>query len=406
MRIDLAFPTLPPALDGIGDHTACLAEALAAQGASVRVLTAQAEADPIPGATVERAFSLERRRGVMELVAAVQNDPPGALVVQFNQFSYGRWGLNPYLPLALYQIKRAVPNVHLAWMAHEDFVPVTSWAFAVMTLWQRAQFWALGRLADRIFFSIDPWAQKYQSWFPKTPVHHLPVGSNIPNLGLSQQQARERIGLSERPFVVGVFGSAHGSRLLEHIRQALQALRRRTQDVTLLYVGPDGEAVRAAMGAVPVRDAGALPAEDVSVHLAAMDLHLAPFVDGASTRRGSLMAGLQHGVATISTSGALTDRMLRAAEGEALVLTRAGDAAAFARRATELWQDEDERHRLGAGGQRLYQRSFAWERLAERLLAVLPQGGAPPDRQNCPVPAASLQASASQTADARQRADS
>ena len=395
MRIDLVFPTLPPALDGIGDHTARLAEALAARGPSVRVLTAQAGADPIPGVAVEPSFSLERRRDILGLVAAVCSDPPDVLFVQFNQFSYGRWGLNPFLPLALSRIKRETPHVHIAWMAHEDFVPVTSWSFAVMTLWQRAQFWGLGRLADRIFFSIDPWVEQYQSWFPRTPVHHLPVGSNIPNQGLSQQQARERLGLGEAAFVAGVFGSARGSRLLGHIRQAVLALRRRAQDdVTLLYVGPDGEKVRAAMGAVPVRDAGALPAEEVSVHLAAMDLHLAPFVDGASTRRGSLMAGLQHGVATISTRGALTDRMLHTADGEALVLTGAGDAPAFARRAVGLWEEEDKRRRVGAGGQRLYQRVFDWERLAEQLLTALAQGGlrAGPDR---PGHEAELQAPAS-----------
>ena len=32
-----------------------------------------------------------------------------------------------------------------------------------MTTWQRAQFWALGALADHVFFSIDPWVQKYQA---------------------------------------------------------------------------------------------------------------------------------------------------------------------------------------------------------------------------------------------------
>ena len=46
MDIDFIFPVLPPSLDGIGDHTAHLARALAAQGGTVRVLTGL---EPLPG---------------------------------------------------------------------------------------------------------------------------------------------------------------------------------------------------------------------------------------------------------------------------------------------------------------------------------------------------------------------
>ena len=146
MRLDVLFPFLPPALDGIGDHTAHLARAAAEAGADVRVLTAMEGADPIPGARVERAFAppipspirgaeaAARPNRVGQAIAAVERDPPDWLLVQFQQFSYGRYGFNPWLPLALARLKRTRPGVRLAVMMHEDFVPVTSWKFAVMTL--------------------------------------------------------------------------------------------------------------------------------------------------------------------------------------------------------------------------------------------------------------------------------
>lgn len=370
MRIDLVFPVLPPALDGIGDHTARLAEALSGR-ASVRVLTAQAEADAIPGVTVETAFPYPPRRGVLALADAVRATPPDWLFLQFNQFSYGHWGFNPFLPAVLYQIRRHCPNTRLAVLFHEDFLPATNWKNAMMTTWQRAQFWALGRLADRVFFSIEPWVGQYRSWFPETPTHHLPVGSNIPQVEAERTTVRRRLGLDDEPFVLGVFGSLHESRLRSHIRAAGEAVAEDTGDAVLLYIGPDGEDFRDAMRGLRVRDAGRLSARAVSRHFRAMDVYLAPFVDGASTRRGSLMTGLQHGVATVSTTGPLTDAVLQEADGEAVHLPPVSDVPAFARRTSALCRDAGRRAEMGRAGRELYEENFTFVVTSESLLRTL-----------------------------------
>ena len=139
---------------------------------------------------------LTKRHEILRIVDVIEKDRPDWLFIQFNQFSYGRWGLNPFLPLAIARIRRRCPGTRIAWMAHEDFVPITNWRFAVMTIWQRAQFKALGQMADHIFFSIEPWTEKYQAWFPRKPVTHLPVGSNIPHVGPSRDEARRPAGYS------------------------------------------------------------------------------------------------------------------------------------------------------------------------------------------------------------------
>lgn len=367
MTIDLVFPILPPTLDGIGDHTARLAEALSGR-ATVRVLTAQAQADPIPGATVETAFSHPPRRGVLTLAEAVRADPPDWLFLQFNQFSYGRWGLNPFLPMVLSQIRRHCPSTRLAVLFHEDFLPATTWRNAIMTTWQRAQFWALGRLADRVFFSIEPWVQQYQSWFPETPADHLPVGSNIPQVEAERETVRHRLGIDEKTVILGVFGSLHESRLLSHIRAAAETVQDDAEDALLLYIGPHGEDFRRAMNGCPVLDAGRLPGRSVSRHFQAMDVYLAPFVDGASTRRGSLMTGLQHGVPTVSTVGPLTDPVLREADGETVHLAPVENVDAFAQCVRALQRDAGRRAEIGAAGRQLYEENFTFDALAERLL--------------------------------------
>lgn len=363
MRVDLVFPALPPALDGIGDHTAHIARRMA-ETADVRILTAQADATPIPGVDIQSVFSVQPPWGVRSLTEAVADNPPDWLVVQFNQFSYGRWGLNPFLPQTLRCIRKQHPDVRIAWMAHEDFVPATSLKFRVMRQWQKRQFRALGQIADHVFFSIDPWVQTYASWFPETPVDHFPIGSNMPRVDGDPHALRQAHGVHDA-FVVGFFGTLR-ARLLGHIIAALQAIHDAIpQEVVLLSVGPDGDALTdaltAALPSLRMIDAGRLSARDVSFHLAAMDLQLAPFSDGVSTRRGSFMAGLQHGLPTIATDGELTDRVLREANGDALILTPVDDISAFGHAAAELSVDTNRRAAIGRGGQLLYDTTFDFD---------------------------------------------
>ena len=369
LDVALVFPSLPPSLDGIGDHTAQFAAALA-RSARVRILTAEKEPDAIPSVGIRQAFG-RTRSGIWRLVDAVAEDPPDWLVLQFDQFSYGRWGLNPFLPLAIRSIKRSCPQTRIAWIAHEDFVPVTSWKFAIMTSWQRAQFVSLGHLADLIFFSIEPWVERYSTWFPGKTVRHLPCGSNIPRSGVARAEARQRLGIEESTFIAGVFGTINASRMVPSIVRAAAALHQASSDFRLLYVGPHGAALEAALGDVPLLDAGRLPADEVSVYLAAMDLHLVPFIDGVSTRRSSFMAGLQHAVPSLGTAGVLTDAALHRADGEAFLLTPVDRPEAFEREALRLLRDPRLRTRIGAGGRRLYDASFSFESVADRFIAAV-----------------------------------
>ena len=371
MKIDLVFPALPPALDGIGDHTALLAEALHRAGCTVRVRTAQRDAAPIPGVDISRDFGITPPWDVRHLADAVAEDPPDWLFVQFNQFSYGRYGFNPWLPWTLREIHRRNPDVRIAWMAHENFVPPKNWKFAIMRQWQRWQFRKLGEIADSIFFSIDPWVRKYQSWFPETTVSHLPVGSNIPHEGWSRIEARQAIGIDPDAFVVGVFGTMRASRLPGHIRAAVLALHERDPHMRVLYVGPDGEALQAALPEISLADAGRLPASEVSVHLSAMDIHLAPFVDGMSTRRGSAIAGLQHGVATLSTDGRLTDAFWSTLDQPAILLSPSENTKAYVEHALALHTDSRLRKAVAERGQMLFEYMFSWSSIACRLVDTL-----------------------------------
>ena len=371
MKVDIVFPALPPKLDGIGDYTAHLAAELSGR-VQTRVLTEEGpEPSQIPGVPIKQVFSTARSRSMYNLANVLETEAPDWLLIQYNPFSYGRWGFNLNLPLAVRRIKRRWPRIGVALMVHEPFVPITNWKFAIMTSWQRWQLWMLGQSADVLFFSIEPWAKKFRAWWPNKPVVHLPIGSNVPHLPISRAEARSYVNIRDNVTVIGVFGTAHPSRMLERIYGASRQAFQVSEDILVLYIGPDGRKVQANLKGLPFLDVGVLSPEEVSWHFAAMDIYLAPFTDGVSTRRGSFIAGLQHGIPTVGTAGHLTDQALLVEQDRAFFLAPVAAANEFNAKVIRLVQDLDERSKVGAEGRRLYERMFAWEVIVDRLLRHL-----------------------------------
>ena len=367
MHIALLFPTFPPALDGIGDYTARLASTLAAEH-TVSVWTTADEVACIPNVAVRQGVSFKTRTGPTSMAAAARCDRPDWVVLQYNPFSYGHRGLNLTLAPALRKIKAASPGTRIAVMVHEPFVPVTNWRWAILTVWQRWQLWHLGQVADALFFSICPWVKRFRSWFPDTPVHHLPVGSNIPRVAASPAHVRECCKVPPGSVVAGIFGTAHHSRRLPYIARASQAALAAGHDLHVLYVGPHGDAVRQSLRSVPVYDAGRLDAPDVSRHFAAMDLYLAPFEEGVSARRGSFLTGIQHGIATVTTRGAHTDTFMHNAHNAAFVLTPDGAPDAFVDATLRLIDEPVRRQQLATEGRRFYDAHFDWSVIAGKMI--------------------------------------
>ncbi len=369
LKIHIIAAALPPQLDGIGDYTACLAAELA-RSATVTVLTGAPAPTPIPGARIETAFSAEDPASVRQIPERVRADRPDWVLLQYNPFSYGRWGLNLHLPEVLRRLRRDTPGTKLAVMVHEPFVPIITPQFAVMATWQRWQLWRLGTVADLVLFSIDPWARRFQTWFPGKPVVHLPVGSNIPRVPITRPEARARLGIPEDAVVLGLFGTAASGRMLDRVQASLAALRSAGIPALLLYIGPHKAAICAALGSENVLADGPFPADEVSRRLSAIDIYLAAYIDGVSTRRGAFLAALQHGLATVGTRGPLTDNMMEEEAGHAFLLPDVSDPPAFPEAVRRLAGDASLREQLGQEAARLYECEFAWDKIVCRLISA------------------------------------
>lgn len=366
-RIHLIAPSAPPRICGVGDHSFLLGQALARR-IPTRIHCGQVDPAPrLPGLDVVGDFD---SRFPWTLGAAVRSDdfrPGDAVFFQYTNFAYGRYGFNPWLAPALRRLRSR--GLQVATMFHETYMPPIGFKIRLMGAWQRVFFRAVGRASDVCFFSIEPWAEKYASWFPQAKVRTLKVGANIPLADTSRVIERKRLGLGDEETALVVFGGTHPSRLFEWIVDASAALRAAGMPHRVIHIGPDREEVARRLEGAPLLELGTLEPDDVSRALLTADIFLSPISDGASSRRGSLLAGLEHGLCCLTTAGDSTDRLFHEQADRGVVFAR--DREDFSRLAVVLARDPERRRLHGRQAAEFYRENFAWESIAEICLREL-----------------------------------
>ena len=370
MRLALLSGAFPPQFDGIGDYSWWLSQTLAEQGHEVTVLTSFAPVrEKAAGVEVIPCFDASRsqtiHRALQRLAKKGRFD---WLIVQYNPFCFGRRGFAPWLIPALRS-----SGIPIAVMFHETFaVPLWPWQQVVMRIWQYPQFAILARTGRCHFVSTERWLAQVRRW-ARGPSQLLPVGSNLPLCGLTKGEARERLGLSPDALILGVFGFAHQSKRSEWIGAAARHIHARFPQTQVLSIGQVGQWVRGACGETPVLDHGLLPGPEVSLRLRAMDLFLAPFSDGISGRRGSVIAAFQHGLPICSTSSKHTDRFLRELVSPSFSLSPSNRKDLFLKAALRMAESALHEHDLGLDLLDFHDKYFAWPVVAGQMLARLAQ---------------------------------
>ncbi|MGZ4418093.1 MAG: glycosyltransferase [Gaiellaceae bacterium] len=351
-------------IDGIRDYTFRLVEALCqieAVAADLYVRTREGRWVVIDGETGDRGHegAFQGLRGY------------DIVVLQYNPFMYGRWGFAPWLPVALGRLRSKSAGVCVALMVHEPYVPMVNWRWTLMGLWQRCQLAAALWESHLAFVSIDPWARSLRKLPFARPTFHLPVGSNLPDMRAARNAQRMQLNADDDTVVIATFTTGIPGRLVSHLAAAIDEVARTGQKVLVLNLGAGAPRLGEAI-AEPVEliEPGRLPSEELASNLAASDLFLAPFIDGVSTRRTTVMAALQHGVPVVGTSGFLTDRIFQNAAHH-LRLVPVESPRAFAAAVVHLASNPVERVALGTAGRELYERSFDWPVIAKELLTRL-----------------------------------
>jgi glycosyltransferase involved in cell wall biosynthesis len=342
----------------------------ALDGAGIVVYRASAGVDAIDEYSRRLVQALratgEDTRYVADGLASVRRStgqPPWVLL-QYNPFGYGRWGVAPGLVRDAIALRRRT-GMPLGVMVHEAWVDMADWRSTVMGAWQRLQLRSLLRFADVVMTSTQALARELGRG-----AIHVPVATTITPIATTTRSARDRLGLADE-LVVALLGRANPSRALDYAAAAIAAIAeaRGARALTVLNLGADAPPLEVEP-AVDVRTPGRLEAGELSLRLSASDVVLLPFTDGVSTRRTTLMAALAHGRPVVGLHGHNTDEVL-VDHPEALTLTPVGDPGAFARAAVALASDPDRLDAAGAAGRRLYAEQFDWPVLAQRVLSAL-----------------------------------
>jgi glycosyltransferase involved in cell wall biosynthesis len=223
----------------------------------------------------------------------------------------------------------------------------------------------------------------FQSPIPN--LYTIPIGSNIDPLRAGEFDRvaeRARWGIQPDEQVLGYFGFLNLSKGGSDLMQALKRLKDDGLPVKLLLIGGRAgssdptnaeyaKQVDRAIESLGVKEnviaTGYLDSRGVSRALFSCDIVVLPYVDGASLRRGSLLAAIAHGKAIVTTEPRYPIEGLR--HDQSAVFVPPYDPAALADSVQRVLVDGTMRGRLEHGASEAA-KLYTWDRIAAQMLEV------------------------------------
>lgn len=374
----------PPALGGIGDYTELLCGHLVGLGLRLAVLTRGGVDDRVGSADAGGVRVLRTIRGwgpsCWPQVAAAARST-GATIVHI-QYQAAAYGMNPALNTLPLYLRARLRNARIATTFHDLRVP---YLFPKAGPVRHAAIRALDRSshATVVTNQMDlialqghqtPRRHSHQRWL-------IPLGTSVENAppsGYDRAAHRETLGADDRTLLISYFGFMNESKGVEALVDALAIVNERGISAKLVVIGGEAgqsdptnraciDRVRAAISSKGLDQrvswTGFASPEQVSAHLLSSDLCVLPFRDGASLRRTSLLAALEHGLAIVTTMPLGPEPMLR--NGENVTMVRRDDPISIADAVEYLWHDEAKRARLSTGAAALAAQ-FRWPEIAQK----------------------------------------
>jgi glycosyltransferase involved in cell wall biosynthesis len=370
----VAFVTgeYPPLTGGVGAYSAELAAALVARGWQVSVLTTACAAARPGGPVAVHDLTPRWNWGTAATVATWARQH--AVNWVHVQYQTAAFGMHPAVNLAPERWRRQ--GLRVAWTYHDVLAP-----YLFPKAGYRLRHWVSDRPAATSDLTIvtNEGDRRYLAGKARR-LALVPIGSNIQGriFSAAERMARRRShGFTADDLVVGYFGFLNRSKGGLTLVEALARLAQAHPGARLLMIGeqvgasdPTNYAYRQEVEAALARHGlqarvtwtGRLPEAEVSANLAACDVLLMPYTDGASLRRGTLMAGLAHGCAIATTTPETPVPEL--VEGRDLLYFPPEDAAAAAAAVLRIAGDPALAARLRAGA-RAVAAAFTWEGIAE-----------------------------------------
>ena len=378
IRVLMISGEYPPMEGGVAEFTAIVSEKLHARGAQVHVLTSHAAQDAREAESAQVHAVMDDWgfgplvRKMRELIADVR---PDVVNIQYQTAAYG---MHPAINL----LPRFFPQIPVVVTFHDLRVPYLLPKAGPLRRWVNLD---LARSADAVIVTNAQDRAELAQVAGIRRLEAIPIGSNIsyhlPE-GYDRAVWRGQWGVSQRMILLSFFGFLNDTKGAIELIEAVKVLRDDGMDVSLMMIGgavsssnasnqPYYDRVMSTITDLGLADdifwTGYSPSHEVSAAFRSSDICVLPFADGASFRRGSLMAALTHGVAIISTYPEVP--VPEIVDRENMYLVPPADVAALVRAIRSLAMDAGLREKLGSGASEL-SRLFDWDGIADRTLAL------------------------------------
>ena len=382
MRIGLITGEYPPLQGGVGDFTRELARALMALGHAAHVITGRSKqpASMEEDVPVHRVIDSWGLRCWRQIAVVVQQHDLAVLNIQYESAAYSmQVGIN----LLPGRIARAWVKCPIVTTFHDLLVP---YLFPKAGPLRRKVVDYLARHSDAVIATNEEDRTRLARLQLRSSNPQLiPIGSNVDPARLGEfdpvvERARWRVQPGES--LIGYFGFLNLSKGGEVLMPALKALIDAGIPAKLLLIGGRTGAsdptnagyaaqVEQLIASLDLKErvvaTGYLDSAGVSRALMACDVCALPYLDGASLRRGSLLAAIAHGRAIVTTLPLFPINGL--AQRESALFVPPNDPLALANAIRQVLLDSDLRSRLERGA-REAARWYTWDRIAAQTVEV------------------------------------
>jgi len=324
IHVCLVTGEYPPAVGGIADYTALLAEHLREEEMRVSVVTGDYGGDdggrrarrgtsPRPTGTTEppdvQTVNGWGFRSIREIVRRIGDIEPDVVHLQYQTAAFGMSAAVCLLP---YAVRAASRRPRFITTFHDLRVP---YLFPRAGSLRRAPARLLLGASDGSIFTdhSDLLAAR-----PRRKAAWIPIGPGVVPRGRPNRAAtRNRFQIDADEFVIAHFGFMNASKGVETLLAAAERLVRTGLRFRVLFVGEDqgisdptnartAARIRALESRLHLEDhiirTGWLPATEISRALAASDVAALPYADGASLRRSTLLTCFGHGIPVVTTT--------------------------------------------------------------------------------------------------------
>lgn len=357
MKIVFITNSYPPQICGVGDYTYHLSQELLNRGFKTRILKLD-----------------------MSTYADIIKIKPDLVNIQYTPSLYMSACLGLAVVILAFRIKLC--GLRCITTFHERYRGLNSNPkLALLALIERINFLLIAMASESVVFCAQHWVKdfrSYSSWMRKR-TYYLPVGSNIPCISLTGEtryKKRLELGAKDEAIILGTFGKVNNSInnfYFDTLLNCFENLKIKGYDVILLLIGwPSKEndlysPYKERIASKNILPLGRLAASQVGEYLNIIDIYLAPFDDGLTARKGTVMAAMHHGLPVISTIGAKTDAVFDSCG--AIKLTKPKKKL-FLDALIDLAGNSSKCAQLGRAAKSFYEENFSWVRITGEFIKI------------------------------------